>query len=96
MIDQEICKSCNGRGVQHSGPWPATKCNSCGGKGYTIVAVKNEQENSSKQDVFDDIRHIIVSEATDTSPNSTERQFTTKILDKIKLMVMNKHGLIVD
>lgn len=39
-IEQVVCKTCNGRGAYTLGPYPASKCNNCGGKGYVMIAVK--------------------------------------------------------
>ncbi len=35
-IEQVVCGTCNGHGAFTRGPYPATKCNSCGGKGYYV------------------------------------------------------------
>lgn len=36
-IDQVVCRECGGRGAYSKGPYPATKCNYCGGKGYVVT-----------------------------------------------------------
>lgn len=39
-VEQVICGACGGRGGYTLGPYPATKCNRCNGKGYVIVEAK--------------------------------------------------------
>lgn len=41
-IEQIVCPTCNGRGAYTLGPYPATKCNNCGGKGWIVKAVPSK------------------------------------------------------
>ena len=39
-VEEKVCPTCRGRGAYTQGPYPATQCNHCGGKGYVIVEKK--------------------------------------------------------
>lgn len=39
-IEQVVCPECGGRGGYTRGPYPATRCNYCVGKGWVVVETK--------------------------------------------------------
>jgi len=44
-IEKIICPVCKGHGGYTLGPYPATRCNNCIGKGYIIVEKKENSKD---------------------------------------------------